>query len=104
MARKTAMMSGLGVVLLCCVVGGCSHNVEGNTYANNGSAVRLEFQSGGKAQVAFGAMNRTCNWTERNSRISLSCEGDTTVFTENSDGSLSGHPDGMLARLEKVKS
>lgn len=104
MTMRAAMMSGAGILLVCSLTSGCSKSVKGNTYANNGSVVRIEFQADGKAQVAMGPMNQTCTWSESSSKVTLNCEGDMTVFTENSDGSLSGPPDGMLARLVKVKS
>ncbi len=81
---------------------GCG-GVKGHTYAGNGEMVKIEFQSGGNAIASMGPMSSSCTYTESGSKVELICEGDTTELTRNSDGTLSGPPDGMLARLTKVK-
>jgi hypothetical protein len=89
--------------LLCLSAAGCGNGVKGHTYAGNGQLVKIEFQSGGKALASMGPMTSTCSYTQNDKSITLICEGDTENLTVNSDGSLSGPPDGMLARLTRVK-
>jgi hypothetical protein len=82
---------------------GCGGGVQGHTYAGNGEMVKIEFQSGGKAFASMGPMTSSCTYTESGNKVELICEGDTTDLTKASDGTLNGPPDGMLARLTKVK-
>ena len=68
-----------------------------------GGLVQIQFQSGGKAISTVGAMIDNCTYTVNNKTIALTCDNITTNLTINSDGSLSGPPDGMLARMTRVK-
>src|SRR2546423_15507263 len=82
---------------------GCSGKVEGNTYEDNGGVVKVEFKSGGKAYVSTGPVATTCSYTESGKTVTLTCEGDKTVFTVDDDGALNGPPGGFLSRLTKKK-
>lgn len=82
---------------------GCGGKVEGNTYEGNGGVVKVEFKSGGKAFLSAGPATTTCTYTESGKTVTMVCVGDTTVFTIEDDGALSGPPDGMLTRLTKKK-
>jgi hypothetical protein len=82
---------------------GCGGKVEGNTYEGNGGVVKIEFKSGGKAYLSAGPATTTCTYTESGKTVTMVCVGDTTVFTVEGDGALSGPPDGMLTRLTKKK-
>ncbi len=82
---------------------GCSGNVEGNTYEDNGGVVKIEFKSGGKAYVSTGPATNTCSYTESGKTVTLTCEGDKTVFAVDDDGALKGPPNGFLTRLTKKK-
>jgi hypothetical protein len=84
------------------VMAGCGSNVEGNTYEGNGGVVKIEFKSGGKAYVSTGPVTTPCSYSESGKKVSMICEGDTTVFTIEDDA-LNGPPDGMLTRLTKKK-
>jgi hypothetical protein len=64
--------------------------------------VKIDFQSGGKATTTMGPMSSACTYTQNDSKVELTCEGDTTELTLASDGSLNGPPDGMLGKLTKV--
>jgi hypothetical protein len=81
---------------------GCGSNVAGSTYEGNGGVVKIEFKSGGKAFVSTGPVTTPCSYAESGKKVSLVCEGDTTVFTIEDDA-LNGPPDGMLTRLTKKK-
>src|SRR5438105_13346797 len=89
------------VVGMILVTSGCSGKVEGNTYVDNGSVVKIEFKSGGKAYVSTGPVSNTCSYTESGKSVTLLCEGDKTVFTVEDDGALSGPPGGFMSRLTK---
>jgi hypothetical protein len=82
---------------------GCGGKVEGNTYEGNGGVVKIEFKSGGKAYLSAGPATTTCTYTESGKTVTMVCVGDTTVFTVEDDGALSGPPDGLLTRLTKKK-
>ena len=82
----------------------CSGGVKGNTYADNGNVVQIEFKSGGKAYMSMGPMTNTCNYTESGKNVTLNCgPGETLVFTVDDDGALNGPPGGMVTRLTKKK-
>jgi hypothetical protein len=107
---RPAMRSGIrsgwiatAAALICLAAAGCGNNVSGHTYGAAGGGVTIEFQSGGKAVTSFGPMSSQCTYTQSGKQVSLTCEGDTTVFTIGDDGSLDGPADGMLGHLTKVK-
>ena len=49
----------------------CSGGVKGNTYADNGNVVQIEFKSGGKAYMSMGPMTNTCNYMESGKNVTL---------------------------------
>lgn len=97
---KTAFAM-LGVLFLSATACG-GGGVEGTTYANNGSVVKIEFKSDGKAFVAMGPMSQACTYSQKGKTVTLVCEGDTTDLTIEDDA-LNGPPDGLMARLTKQK-
>ena len=72
-------------------------SVAGSTYADGNGALKIEFQSGGKAAVTVAGQPADCTYDEQGKSITVTCQGQPAVFTQNDDGSLSGPPDGMLA-------
>ena len=50
----------MAVVAILAAVTGCGGNVQGNTYADNGGVVKIEFKSGGKAYVSTGPATTNC--------------------------------------------
>src|SRR6266568_5820574 len=82
---------------------GCGGKVAGNTYEDNGGVVKIEFKSGGKAYVSTGPATNTCSYEESGKSVTLTCEGDKSVFTVDDDGDLNGPPGGFLTRLTKKK-
>jgi hypothetical protein len=82
----------------------CGDSVQGNTYETNGSVVKIEFQSGGKAFLSTGPLTTNCTYTTEGKAVTLVCEGEKTVFTVNDNDSLSGPPGGFLMRLTKKKA
>lgn len=92
------------LVLGCMAIAGChSNSVKGRTFHDNGGLVKIEFKAGGKAFVSAGPMTNTCSYTESGSKVTMICDGDTTVFTVDEDGALAGPPNGFMARLTPVK-
>src|SRR5882757_5974412 len=48
---------------------GCGGGVKGNTYADNGNVVQLEFKSGGKAYMSMGLVTNACSYTESGKNV-----------------------------------
>jgi hypothetical protein len=108
MKRSQKCWWGFGLALLvavpCVFSNGCGgKTVEGSTYIDNGGVVQIEFKSGGKAFVSTGPVANSCTYAESGKTITLTCEGDKTVFTIDEDGALNGPPGGFLTRLTKKK-
>jgi len=104
MNKKFNMLNVLAISLIGALTAltGCGSKVEGSTYEGNGGVVKIEFKSGGKAYVSTGPVTTPCSYSESGKKVSLVCEGDTTVFSMEEDA-LNGPPDGMLTRLTKKK-
>jgi len=98
-----SVLTAWAAALLCVLAAGCGKSVKGHTYAGNGQLVSIQFQPDGKAYASMGPMTSSCTYTQNDKNITLICEGDTEELTMNSDGSLSGPPDGMLAHLTRTK-
>jgi hypothetical protein len=96
-ALAIAVLATLGTAV------GCGGGVQGNIYEDNGGVVKMEFKSDGKAYVSTGPVTNNCTYTESGKTVTLTCEGDKTVFTLDDDGALNGPPGGFLARLTKKK-
>jgi hypothetical protein len=95
-------VAAASLALMCLGIAGCGNSVSGHTYSAPGGMVKIEFQSGGKAMTSMGPMSSNCTYTQSGAKVELTCEGDTTELTVASDGSLTGPPDGMLAKLTKA--
>jgi hypothetical protein len=104
MKREVGFSNVLAVSLIGLLVAltGCGSKIEGSTYEGNGGVIRIEFKSGGKAYLSAGPAATTCSYSESGKKVTLICEGDTTVFTLEDDA-LNGPPDGLLTRLTKKK-
>ena len=105
MKREFAFADAISIAVIAMLVTavGCGGKVEGNTYEDNGGVVKVEFKSGGKAYVSTGPVANNCSYTESGKTVTLTCEGDKTVFTVDDDGALNGPPGGFLSRLTKKK-
>jgi major membrane immunogen (membrane-anchored lipoprotein) len=80
------------------LLAGCGKSsIAGSTYSGANGAIKIEFQSGGKAVVTMAGQAGDCTYAEENKSITITCQGQPAVFTKNDDGSLSGPADGMLA-------
>jgi hypothetical protein len=103
---KTSIQNGLAaaaVALMCFGAVACGSGVSGHTYADNEGMVKIQFQSGGKANATIGPLTAACTYTQSGKQVMLTCENQTTQFTVGDDGSLTGPPDGMMNKLTKVK-
>ena len=104
----TILLRGSSVVALALgaslVLAGCGKSVSGSTYEGGGGAVKIEFQSDGKAVMSIGPLATGCTYTENSKLVTLTCEGQPATLTINDDGSLSGPPEGMLGKLTKKQS
>ena len=113
--RRVVFMTAL-VAALILVVAGCagspragaaekasSSKVEG-TYANAEGNASVEFMAGGKAHFSLHGVGGPCSFKQVGNKVTLTVEGEDTVFTVNDDGSVTGPPDGFLSRLKKKKS
>jgi len=103
MTTKFTFTQAIVTVAALLTIGGCSGKLQGNTYEDNGGMVKMEFKSDGKAYVSTGPVTNSCTYTESGKTVTLTCEGDKTVFTLDDDGALNGPPGGFLARLTKKK-
>jgi hypothetical protein len=103
MKEKFTLSNTLAIAMLAVLATavGCG-GVVGNTYEDNGGVVKIEFKSGGKAYVSTGPATNTCSYEESGKTVTLTCEGDKTVFTVEDDA-LNGPPGGFLTRLTKKK-
>jgi len=79
-------------------------SVQGSTYEDNGSVVKIEFLPGGNAFTWMGPVSTPCTYVENGKTVAVTCEGDKTDFTVNDDGSLTGPPNGFISRLTKKKT
>ncbi len=100
--HRVKLIATVGTASL--VLAGCGKSVAGSTYEGVGGAVKIEFQSGGKAVTSIGPLSTDCTYTEDSKSVTLTCEGQPTVLTINDDGSLSGPAEGMMGRLTKSQS
>lgn len=100
--RKIAAATAAGMLGLLAVA--CSsRSVDGQTYQNSTGGVKLEFTSGNKAYIRVGPMTESCGYSQSGRNVVLSCAGDKFKLEIGDDGALAGPPDGLLARLTKVR-
>jgi hypothetical protein len=99
---KTSFHKGIIVVVVGATLAilGCG-GVSGHTYQAAGGMVQIEFQSGGKANLSLGPLKTACTYVEDSKTVTLTCEGDKTVFTIGSDGTLNPPPGNMIGPLTK---
>ncbi len=79
---------------------GCG-SVSGSTYQAGGGAIQIEFQSGGKAILSLGPLKTPCTYVEDSKTVTITCEGDKSVFTKESNGTLSPPPGNMIGPMTK---
>jgi hypothetical protein len=97
------MKINLRITFLMAVVSGASlfagFGISG-TYAAEGGAYQIEFQSGGKAVESLGPQKDNCTFVEDSGKsVTLTCADGKTVFTVNDKGQLVGPPGSMLSMM-----
>lgn len=94
------LSAGAATLLLCISLTACS-KVKGNTY--EAGLISVSFQSGGKATFGAPGDSTPCTYTESGDKITLNCNGDSNVFTVDSDGNLAAPPGSLIPKLVKRK-
>ena len=74
-------------------VSGVYTNAEGNASV----AVHLRWQ----AHFSLHGVGGQCTYTQNDRKVLLTCEGETTEFTVEDDGALTGPRDSFLTRLKR---
>jgi len=92
-----AMLIFFSVLTAACGAGG----LEG-TYSNMAGNVMLELRSGGKADLTISGETQHCTWKSDNSKVTVTCGGDSVDFGRHDDGSLTGPS--FVGVLRKSKS
>ncbi len=103
MRATRRVLATVAAAILCFGAVACGNGVSGHTFQGPGGLVQVQFQSGGKAIATVGALTDNCTYTVDGKTVALTCEGITTDLTKDSDGSLSGPPDGMMSKMTRVK-
>lgn len=98
------MLLSTVIAILCITLTGCSGcngGLEGK-YQDESHLVTIELGPGGKGSFAFGAVSTPATYTVDGNKITIDVKGDKSVFTLNSDGSLSGPPESPFGKFQKV--
>ncbi|MEZ5351840.1 MAG: hypothetical protein R2762_04335 [Bryobacteraceae bacterium] len=102
LSRILASAQVLALLCLACSSSAAAGEIKG-TYENAQANVSIEFLGDGKAFVSIHGLGGEAKYKVAGSKITLDVDGEITVFTVNSDGSLSGPPESFFARLKKKK-
>lgn len=95
------LTAGAATVLLCISLTACGSKVKGNTY--EAGLINVSFQSGGKATFGTPGDSESCTYTESGSKITLTCNGESNVFTVDGDGNLDAPAGSLIPKLIKRK-
>lgn len=82
------------------VFSGCFSSVEGK-YSDQTGMINLELQGGGKATLGAMGQAEPCTYTTDGDKVAITCHGETTTFTKQSDGSLAPPSGAMIGLLKK---
>ena len=96
------LLCALILVFSTCAAGAAGSTVEG-TYENAQGNASIEFTACGKAHFSFHGLGGECKYKIEGKKLTLIVEDETTVFSINEDGSLTGPPDSFLPGLKKWK-
>jgi hypothetical protein len=97
-AAQLSLISLLAIAAVT-LAAGCG-GVTG-TYSDPTGGVSVELKSGGAATFTFAGQSSPCTYTTSGKQVSLTCQGQTTVFTIQDDGSLAGPPGSIMPPLKK---
>ncbi len=82
------------------MLSGCFGGVEGK-YSDQTGMINLELQSGGKATLGAMGQAEPCAYKTDGDKVAITCHGETTTFTKQSDGSLAPPAGAMIGLLKK---
>jgi hypothetical protein len=94
---RTSLLAIVGAFAL--TVAAC--NPVTGTYTGANGAMSLELKSNGGATFTMMGQASDCTWSQEGNQIRVTCEGDTTVFTRQKDGSLVPPPGARIEPLKK---
>lgn len=94
--RGIILASSLAFIGL--TLAGCG--VEGK-YSDQTGMINLELQSGGKATLGAMGQAEPCTYKTDGDKVDITCHGETTTFTKQSDGSLAPPAGAMIGLLKK---
>src|SRR5580658_1543738 len=89
---------GSSVMFMSQLLSGCG--VEGK-YSDQTGMINLELQSGGKATLGAMGQAEPCTYKTDGDKVDITCHGETTTFTKQSDGSLAPPAGAMIGLLKK---
>jgi hypothetical protein len=90
--KRHWLQSGIlfaAVLALSVLPAACGGKLEG-TYTNTSGGVMLELRSGGKAQFTLNGESQNCTWKANDTKLVLTCNGDSVDFGIHDDGSITG--------------
>ncbi|HEY2469046.1 MAG TPA: hypothetical protein VGI45_14580 [Terracidiphilus sp.] len=93
--------AGAAALLLCISLTACGSKVKGNTF--EAGLISVSFQSGGKATFGTVGDSAPCTYTESGDKVTLTCNGESNVFTVDKDGNLDGPAGSLIPKLIKRK-
>jgi len=99
LSGSALLLSSLSLLLLLSAACGAS-GLEG-TYSTSAGNVVLELRSGGKANFTIMGETQACTWKADDSKLLLTCKGDSVNFVRHDDGSLSGP--GFVGQMKRSK-
>ena len=70
-------------------------------YANGEGSAWVALLTDGRAHFSLHNVGGSCTYARTGRSLDLTCEGETTRFTVEDDGTLTGPPDSFLTRLKK---
>jgi hypothetical protein len=87
--------------LLLFLTAACGAGGLEGTYSTSAGNVVLELRSGGKANFTIMGETQACTWKADDSKVLLTCKGDSVNFVRHDDGSLSGP--GFVGQMKRSK-
>lgn len=71
------------------------------TYTGGNGSISLELKSNGVASLSMMGQATDCTWGQEGTQIKVTCQGETTVFTRQQDGSLAPPAGSLFEPLKK---
>jgi hypothetical protein len=116
-ARIPSALAALSIVLALAVPAGAGEPAKEKKEAgqSGGSSVEGEWENAdqktivellpkGKAFLSFHGLTQECSYRVEGKKITMTCDGEDTVFTIEDDGTLAGPKESFLARMKRKKT